>query len=238
MGGSAALVVHHATATPLDDNGLALLLCGILAAYSVDRFQDAADIAGRNGLLAALRIGAAIGVAGAATMLVLLPLHTAMLVPVLGAVVLAYSRLKAFPLLKSVLVPVAWTWSLIALPFQDGSWFGWQAWRVPIAIPLMCLIASGCLLCDLKDVDGDRNASVSSLPVLIGVHGALAIAVVLSVVGAAVAAAEHRIGLSVGGIGLGLAALYPEFLTRDVFGPLLVDVILTIPGLLIALHIV
>ena len=238
MGASAALVVRHATARPLDDNGLALLLCGILAAYSLDRLQDGAGIAERHGVLIALRWGAAIGVGGAAALLVLLPLRTAMLVPVLGAVVLAYSRLKAFPLLKTVLVPVVWTWSLIALPFQDGSWIGWHAWTAPIAIPLTCLIASGCLLCDLKDVEGDREASVASLPVLMGVHGALVIAVALSAIGAAVAAAEHRIGLSIGGVGLGLVALDPEFLAHDVHGPLLVDVILTLPGLLIALHIV
>ena len=238
MGGSAAIVVHRATARPLHETGLVLLLCGILAAYSLDRLQDGADIANRSGLLVVLRIGAAIGVVGTAVLLALLPLRTAMLVPVLGALVLAYSRLKSLPLLKTVLVPVAWTWSVIAFPFQDGSWFGWQAWSVPIAIPLTCMIASGCLLCDLKDVEGDRDASVASLPVVIGVRSALLIAVALSVVGAAVAAAEHRIGLSVGGVGLGLAALYPEFLARDIFGPLLVDVILTLPGLLIALHIV
>lgn len=171
-------------------------------------------------------------------LLALMPLRTAMLVPVLGVLVLAYPRLKALPLLKTVLVSAAWTWSVIALPFPDGSWVGWRAWTEPVAIPLALIIASGSPLCDVKDLRADRETSVPSLPVLMGTRGALASAMVLAASGAAVALAEQRIGLSLGGLGLGLAALRPNLLARDAVGPLLVDLILTIPGLLIAFHIV
>ena len=108
----------------------------------------------------------------------------------------------------------------------------------PVTIPLTFVIASGCLLCDLKDAQADRDASVPSLPVVTGVHGTVAVAVFLATISGAVSLPEHRIGLLVGGLGLGLAGMCPTLLARDVVGPLLVDVILTIPGLLIALHIV
>lgn len=238
MGGSTALVVHRATGRPVDAAGLTLLLCGILAAYSLDRILDSPDIAQTRWLRPALHIGAVIGVVAGAVLMTLMPLRTGMLVPALGVLVLAYPRLKSVPLLKSVLVPAVWTWSLIALPFHDGSWLGWRAWLAPVAIPLTCIIASGCLLCDLKDVQADREASALSPPVLLGVHKTIAAAVVLATLGAAVALVEHRIGLVVGGLGLGLAAMRPHLLARDVAGPLLVDMILTIPGLLIALHII
>ena len=238
MGGSTALVVQRATGKSFDAIGLALLLFGILAAYSLDRLRDGASRTPSRRLLLTLQIGTAIGIGGTAVLLAFLPMRTAMLVPVLGILVLAYSQLKALPVLKTVLVSAVWTWSLIAFPFYDGSWLGWQAWLLPVAIPLLCLYASGCLLCDLKDVQNDREASVASLPVLIGRRGTMAAAMVLAIIGALTAAAQHRIGLAVGGGGLVLAAMRPRVLADDVLGPLMVDGILTLPGLLIALRIV
>jgi len=237
MGGSTALVVQRATGRPLDATGLALLLFGILAAYSLDRLRDTGRERSRR-LQMMLKIGTCVGVAGTAVCLLLLPFRVALLGPVLGILVLAYSRLKALPVVKTILVSAAWTWALIAFPFHDGSWLGWHAWMWPVAIPLMCLYASGCLLCDLKDLQSDSDASVWSLPVLIGMRGTVATAVVLAVIGIIAAGAQHRMGLFVGGLALVLAAQRPRFLSDDVFGPLLVDGILTMPGLLIALRIV
>jgi 4-hydroxybenzoate polyprenyltransferase len=238
MGASTALVVQRATGKSFDAIGLALLLFGILAAYSLDRLREVAHGAESRRLLMTLRIGTVVGIGGTAVLLAFVPVRVAMLVPVLGVLVVAYSYLKSLPVLKTVLVSAVWTWSLIAFPFYDGSWLGWQAWLLPVAIPLVCLYASGCLLCDLKDVQNDRDASVASLPVLVGTRGTMAAAVVLAVIGSVTAAVQHRIGLSVGGAGLALATLRPRVLADDVFGPLLVDGILTLPGLLIALRIV
>jgi 4-hydroxybenzoate polyprenyltransferase len=238
MGASTALVVQRATGKPVDGAGLALLLFGILAAYSLDRLRETATNEESQRLLLTLRIGTAIGIAGSAVLLVLLPFRIAMLGPVLGILVLAYSRLKSLPILKTVLVSAVWTWSLIAFPFHDGSWLGWHAWMLPVAIPLACLYASGCLLCDLKDMQHDRAASVASLPVLVGTRATIATAIVLAAIGAVVAVSQHRIGLSVGGAGLVLAALRPNVLADDVLGPLLVDGILTLPGLLVGLRII
>jgi 4-hydroxybenzoate polyprenyltransferase len=231
-------VAHRATARAVDPAGLALALCGILAAYSVDRLIDGKDTAHGSWLPRVLRIGATASVAAGLILFALVPLQTALLVPLLGLIVLWYSRLKRLPLLKTALVSGAWTWSILALPFHDNSWFGWRVWLTPVAIPLTLLTASGCLLCDLKDVDRDRAANVTSAPVLLGVHRTIAIATVLALLASAVALAEHRLGLSVAGLGLGVLALHPGRLARDITGPLLVDVTLTVPGLLIALQII
>ncbi|MEO7190534.1 MAG: UbiA family prenyltransferase [Vicinamibacterales bacterium] len=238
MGASTALVVQRATARPVNGAGFALLLAGILAAYSLDRLLDESDGTETTWLRWTLLAGAAIGVLASAILLAIVPLRVAILVPGLAVVVLGYARLKSVPVLKTLLVSAAWTWSLIALPFGDGSWFGWRAWMTPVAIPLTCLIASGCLLCDLKDVEQDRRRAVASLPVVVGEQGAIAVAVALAGVGALISLAERRPGLLVGGLAMGLAAMRPHVIARDVIGPLVVDVILTIPGLLIALHLV
>src|SRR6187455_2820026 len=112
MGGSTALVVQRATGKSFDAIGLALLLFGILAAYSLDRLRDGASRTPSRRLLLTLQIGTAIGIGGTAVLLAFLPMRTAMLVPVLGILVLAYSQLKALPVLKTVLVSAVWTWSL------------------------------------------------------------------------------------------------------------------------------
>jgi len=238
MGGSTAVVVQRATARPVDGAGLALLLCGILAAYSLDRVHDSRDLAHPGWLRRVLQIGAVVGIVASAVLLPLTPLRTALLVPVLGALVVAYPRVKSLPLLKTLVVSAAWTWSVIALPFHDASWFGWRAWMTPVAIPLALIIASGCLLCDLKDVQSDRQKSVPSLPVLVSVHGTIVAAVMIAAMGAVVALAQQRTGLVVGGLALALAAMRPGVLARDVVGPLVVDGILTVPGVLIAMGIV
>ena len=238
MGGSIVMVIRRATARPIDGAGLGLLCCGILVAYSLDRLVDISRAAESRWLRRVLSMAALVGMAIGAIFLARLPLRTGILVPALGIVVLAYPRLKSVPVLKTVLVATAWTWSLMALPFDDASWLGWRVWLMPVAVPLTCLIASGCLLCDLKDVETDEHASVSSLPVLMGVRSTVAAAVLLALVGAIVALAEGRVGLCIGGVALALAALRPRLLARDVVGPLLVDVILTVPGLLIVLRVV
>jgi len=238
MGGSIVMVVHRATGRPIEIAGLGLLCCGILSAYSLDRIVDVSRDQESRWLQRALYGAAGVSMIVGAVLLARLPIRTGLLVPALGVVVLAYPRLKAVPVLKTLLVSVAWTWSLIALPFADGSWLGWRIWMMPVAIPITCVIASGCLLCDLKDVEADQASSVSSLPALMGVRNTVAIAIALALVGSAVALAEWRLGLFVGGLGLGLVALRPKLLAREIVGPLLVDAILTVPGLLIVLHVV
>ena len=238
MGASLTMVIHRATGRPFDPAGLAILLCGIAAAYSLDRVVDADDCHGPPWLTRSLTIVGVIASIGCLILLTQLPAATRLLAPLIAVVALAYPRLKKLPGAKTMLVAVVWTWSAIAFPFNDGSWMGWRCALVPIAWPLLLLIAAGSLLCDLKDAERDRTNAVASLPVLVGVTATATIAVALAVLGTGLAIIEHRPGLAVGGAGLTLVGLRPPLLAGDVVGPLLVDAILTLPGALIAAHLV
>lgn len=238
VGWSLTLVVQRATLRAWHPGGVAVLLLGIVAAYSLDRIVDPpAGGLGRSlrQLLATTALGAA---AIAAFVLPTLPPPTAALVPLIGAGVILYPAIKRFPVTKTFFVPLVWTWCAIALPFSDGSWFGWRWVQQPIALPLLLVLTANVLLCDLKDEPHDRRHGVATLPVVLGPRAATWIAVALAVAGGVVAQVEQRHGLACGALGLGVSTLWPRLLATDVVGPLLVDAALTLPGLLIAARIV
>jgi 4-hydroxybenzoate polyprenyltransferase len=238
LGWSLTVVVQRATGRAADVYGLIALLSGIFAAYSLDRVIDP-PASQRYGWIS--RVLATSGVVSAIACGVAslrLPWETAALVPALGAAALLYPLLKQLPLTKTVALPLVWTWASIALPFNDGSWLGWHAVLQPVAVPLLLLIGAGCLLCDLKDEDGDRLAGVRSLPAMLGGPTAVRVAIGMSVAAAAIALLEHRTGIAVGAAALGAATTSPALLATEAAGPLLVDVILTLPGILISARVV
>ncbi len=232
------MVAHRATGLPANRAGVVALLAGILSAYSVDRVVDLSDEALEPWLRAVLCLT---GVAGALVCGIascLLPVRSAALVPLLSAGALLYPRLKRSAITKLVLLPVIWTWASFALPFDDGAWFGWRWITVPAAVPLLLLVAAGCLLCDLKDEQTDRRDGVRSLPAIAGRLLTVRIAIGLAASAAALAVAEHRTGVALSAGALGLSTFTPGLLASDATGPLLVDVILTLPGLLISARLV
>ena len=238
LGWSATVVVERATGRAADPAGLSLLLFGILAAYSLDRVSDPGDATSHPWVLWTLTITGAGCTAVVALLLLRLPIETAALVPALGAAAVMYPWAKRLPLFKSIVVPVVWTWAVVALPFNDGSWLGWRWMALPVSLPLTLLIAAGCLLCDLKDEERDRRDGVLSLPAMKDRDFTARVAVLLAVGACLAAGIEHRPALAVGAAALGSLALWPSLLARDAVGPLLVDVVLTIPGLLIATHVI
>lgn len=238
LGWSLTVVVQRATGRAADASGVAALLSGIFAAYSLDRVLDPPDDSNQPwttrvltaaGLVSALICGVAAWN---------LPLRTSALVPALGAVSLFYPRLKRLSITKTAALPFIWTWAAVALPFNDGSWLGWHALLLPVVPPLLLLIAAGCLLCDLKDEAGDRLAGVRSLPAMLGSARTLRVAVCLTLVAAGLAVLEHRTGIAVSALVLGAVTTSPSLLATDATGPLLVDVILTLPGILISARVV
>lgn len=258
LGWSLTSVVQRATGDALDPRGVQALLAGIVAAYSLDRVIDpagrVADSSGAAGQALFGRLSlrrssdsllpvllSAMGVLAALVCLWEawhLPVQTAALMPLLGVAALAYPRLKRLPLTKTLALPLVWTWASIALPLADGSWFGWRALREPIAAPLFLLIAAGCLLCDLKDEIADRASGVRSLPALLGRDATIVIAAGLTVAAGVVAVVEHRTGIAISAAVLGVSTAWPTLLATESAGPLLVDMILTLPGLLIAARLV
>lgn len=234
LGWSLAVVVERATGRTPDPRGLIVLLSGIVAAYSIDRVFDPSRARNQPWVDALLGLTGPVSAIICAWNAAHLPVHTAALMPLLGVAALAYSTLKRWTVTKTALLPLVWTWASIALPFGDGSWFGWRALLEPVAAPLFCLIAAGCLLCDLKDEEDDRMAGVRSLPALKGSAATIRVAVALAFAAAGLALLEHRPGIVVGAGVLGLATTVPGVLAADATGPLLVDVILTLPGILVA----
>jgi hypothetical protein len=237
LGWSLTVVVQRATGHAADPHGLVVLVSGIFAAYSLDRVLDP-PVGGRPWMtvvLGAASLVASLTCLGVASRL---PLQTAALVPALGAAAVFYTKLKQFPLTKTLALPLVWTWASIALPFNDGSWLGWRAVLQPVTIPLLLLMASGCLLCDLKDEQGDRQHGVRSLPAMYGSAATLRVAVALALAAGGLALVEHRVAVAVGAAVLGLVTFSPGLLATDAAGPLLVDVILTLPGILISTRVV
>jgi 4-hydroxybenzoate polyprenyltransferase len=238
VGWSFVLVVQRATARSADPYGLAALLFGIASAYSLDRVLDPSDRMTHpriTWLLAATGCCAAVACGLAAWRL---PLRTAMLVPMLGIASVLYPRLKRLPALKSAVLPTVWIWAVIALAFNDGSWLGWHAVLQPVAVPLLLLNAAGCLLCDLKDEASDRRDGVRSVPALFGGAATLRLAIGLALASAGLALIEHRTGVVLSAAAMGAATMRPALISTDAVGPLVIDAILTLPGLLISARVV
>lgn len=237
LGWSIAVVVRRATGRPWDSAGLAMLLFGIVAAYSFDRIGDASVDEPRwmRRLLIAVTVMAT---TAGGLLLPVLPPGSAAAVCVAGVAAVLYPVVKRLPLGKTLVVPLVWTWCGIVLPSGDPSSLSWPSVLAPVAVPVFLLFVAGCLLCDLKDTAADRAARVPSVPVLVGARRATALALGVAALAGIVAMAEGRPGLALSAAALCAAGLRPALLAIPDIGPLVVDVILTLPGLLIAARLV
>lgn len=238
LGWSITVVMHRATGRAVDSVGMLALLSGILCAYSLDRWLDRAERPIASWLPATLLTVGLVSAAACGVAMLQLPATTAALIPVLAVTALAYPQLKRHPATKLVLLPVIWVWAPAALPFNDGSWAGWHLLVQPVVAPLLLLVASGCLLCDLKDEATDRSRGVWSLPARVGGQTTVRIAAALALLATLMALAQHRPAVAIGGLALSAVTLLPAMLATDAAGPLIVDMILTLPGVLIAARLV
>ena len=238
LGGSIPIVVRRATGRSLYLPGLGFLLLGIAAAYALDRLLDTPEACPGGPIRPLLAASLALAVAFGAGLALLLPARNLALVLLLGAGALSYRRWKRLPFAKALAVPLVWTWAGLVLPFRPESWFGWRALITPVALPLFLLLTAGCLLCDLKDQEQDRRVGVRSLPVMIGIRRTLILAVTLAAGAVLSAGACHRMGLAIGGLVLILLGGFAQLARRGPLGALAVDMALTLPGLLIAAHLV
>ena len=156
---------------------------GALLIYNVDRLRrdpaDALNLPERTALIERLRPMCAGLAALAAAVLIVLPLWrrdwaTFALVVASSIGCLNYSipmfgvRLKNVPLLKTFFAPTILLCAFIVLPwFREGA---------PANIVSACIALAwawgflefNMILCDLRDIDGDRRCGISSLPVLLG----------------------------------------------------------------------
>ncbi|WP_243303415.1 UbiA family prenyltransferase [Geothrix oryzisoli] len=238
LGGSIPTVVQRATGRALFLPGLAFLLLGIAAAYSLDRLLDGPAGAEGAPFRPLLAVGFGLSALLGVGLIPRLPPQSVALVLLLGASALGYRRWKRFPFAKALGVPLAWTWAGLTLPFQPQSWFGWRALLEPVALTLFLLLAAGCLLCDLKDEAPDGQSGIRSFPVMFGARWTAIVAAVLAAGAVLRAGSAHRPGLAASGAALILLACFPRLTARGVLGALAVDAALTLPGLLIWTHLV
>lgn len=233
LGWSLATVMQHRNGAVFSPEGLTLLLAGIGSAYSLDRLIDRPSCGYPRWLWWTLLLGAA--AFGSATLwaMLQLPLLTIEVAGLLAAATLAYPWLKRLPLLKTVTVAFAWTAAAALFPFDPSgaSLWHWLSWDV--TPPLLLLLAAACVLCDLKDLEEDRLKAVFSLPNLCGIAWACRIAAALALAGSLIASWNGRLGLLAAGALLALLAQFPSVLRQKAIGPMIVDAVLIVPGLLL-----
>lgn len=238
LGWSVALVIQHATGVPIAPAGIGLYLLCICAAYSLDRLLDNT---GKNhptwltaALWAALGLSTFVGLFLAPQ----LSIQSLSAVAVFAVVTLLYRKAKRFPFLKTALVAVVWIWAGVAFTFANPGWFAWRFWTLGASVPLVMLVAAGCILCDFKDLKFDDDGGVRSLPVMFGLRKTILVTSALLLLAALIAYREGRMGLVVSGAALIVLAQFPALLSLESVGPLLVDLALTLPGVLISLRLV
>jgi 4-hydroxybenzoate polyprenyltransferase len=223
------MVIQHAGGGPFSVAGWILLLCGIGAAYSLDRIVDGRPRSSRLGT--ALLVSFTLCCTGICWILAARQPQPLLVVLGLAALSSLYPLLKKIPLAKTLVVAFSWVWACSTLP-GSGSDTDWLFLDVTPA--LFLLISSGSILCDLKDLDADRKQRIPSLPVLLGSRGASVVASGLAVLAAAIAFGGHHWSLAIGAVLIAIVARFPFLLSHNPQGPILVDSILTLPGILIA----
>jgi hypothetical protein len=234
LGWSLAMVFQNANGKAVSHAGLALLLAGIGAAYSFDRVIDVPK-GHLPAWLQPLLLCALVLSTGTICVLGTLgkiDSNSVLVVAILTGMSLSYLGLKRLPFAKSTLLAICWTWACATLPFSAGG----KNWLFLDATPpLLLLISAGCVLCDLKDIREDQDAGVPTLPAILGIHFACLIATGLAFLAAILAFHHHLAGVGIGSLLLAAAAQFPRILVMRLTGPILVDSILIIPGLLIAM---
>ena len=238
LGWSIAMVIHKATGSPILFSGITLYLLGIWAAYSFDRLLDDPKRSRPGWLKAALLMGFVVSTGLGVVLALQFSLQTLSVLVVFSVITLSYRKTKRFPFLKTLLVAITWTWAGVALPFSNSNWFAWQFWTMRTSLPLVLLIAAGCILCDLKDLKFDNADGVRSMPAVLGLRNTLFVTSAVLLVAALLSFEEGRMGLVASSVTLLFLARFPALLSLEAIGPLLVDVALTIPGLLISIHLV
>jgi 4-hydroxybenzoate polyprenyltransferase len=101
----------------------------------------------------------------------------------------------------------------------------------PAVLGFALMLASATLLCDFKDEASDAAAGVRSLPVLLGARPAQVVCAALAALGMGVAVHAHAWASAVTSLLMLAVSPFLRLLRRPLLGPLMVDSLLTLPGL-------
>lgn len=203
-----------------------LWLAGMLAIYNIDRIKedpaDAFNVPRRHARRETLLPWSLLLIVLSSGVLIIHPLWLGdlrLLGLVAGAalVSIAYSvpvygrRLKDIPFLKTFFPPAIVAAAYLVPPGAEGS-LPMTASTLAVGLWVSCLLFSNMLLCDLRDVDGDRAARVISLPVAIGPRRTSQTLNALAVVAGMIALALSITNLAHRWTWLALAVIVPVYI--------------------------
>lgn len=186
---------------PLDPIALGIVFSTTLFVYSVNRVTDIEEDTQNVPTRAAFtqRYGRPIAAVGSLLYLgavvvavaIGLPMVEFLVLPLVAAVLYSVLGLKRVLLVKNLLVGIAWG----IIPLGIGVYYG-ILWTVEILflsgiVTVMITVAAAIF--DIKDIEGDREAGVRTIPIVFGVHetqvfaAAVTLAVAATVIGSIVA---------------------------------------------------
>lgn len=229
-----ALAYGYGTAASVSNvspAGIAALTAGVVLVYTVDRLLESGRIAAS--LHRTLWVVSGIAVLTSLLAVILEP----MILPVqaaLGLCSIAYLPLKRVPAAKTVLVAATWWIGCTLLPFHthDSVRAAAAGLMHPAAVSIGLSVAAGAIMCDYKDLDSDRAAGVTSLPLLVGSGGAMVITSGFSALAAALAFRAGATVLVATAALMFVLGLMPRLLRLPLWGPLIVDAALAVPGII------
>lgn len=199
-----SLSVARSLGIALDGWGVVACIAGVHAAYRFDELVDAfgfrrLPVAWRDPRWREIGIAAALmGGAVLASPRLLLPLA------LLSCAALSYVPLKRV-VPKNLLTAGAWTGAVFGLSL---SAFALTGQSLLAGLALFSLVVSNANLCDLSDVQADRENRVLGFTTLVGPRAAARIAGTVGLVAAAAAALAGALALCLPGIGYAIAGWF------------------------------
>ena len=183
-------------------HGLALLACGTMAAYGLDRLVDRRDrdpVLVRRALMAAVAL-AALAAAG----LALPDVWRLAVCAALGLIAGLYVPLKRV-LPKNLMVTTAWTGAIVTLPFAAFPAF--DADLRSAAAAIACMMMADTLISDIPDHEADRRRGFRGITPNFGPKVSAAVACIAALAGCAIAAPNGHVPLAATSLSLAVPAV-------------------------------
>lgn len=209
------------------------LYLGVLLVYTGDRLVE------RGRVPRALQATLWSVVAGCLVVMAYLALRDpGRLIPVeaaLGVVSLIYSRAKSSPVLKTVMVTLTWWFGCAFLPYDllGGHELHPELLLRPAVLGFAFMFVPSALLCDFKDQESDARAGVRSLPVMLGARGAQWVSAACAGLGFALSVWDGAWAGAATALLMLAVTPWLRLLRRPLLGPLVVDGLLAVPGLVL-----
>ncbi len=153
----------------------------------------------------------------------------------LGVVSLIYGAAKASPALKTLMITATWWIGCVYLPYDllgDPALHP-ELLLHPGAIGFALMIVPTSILCDFKDQESDARAGVRSVPVILGTRGAQWLCAAISASAFALCMWSGAWAAAVTAALMLAITPWLSLLRRPLAGPLVVDSLLAVPGLLL-----